>query len=165
MDIKSILFPTDFSTYNEAALQYASRLAAESGATLHLVHVHDSRDLSTSMGEAAYLYAEAWEKEQRRAERQLKKIVPTDPAVKYEHHSLTGVPDSDIVGFAKDNNVDLIVMASHGRSGLTRLVMGSVAEAVMRMAPCPVLVVKQPQDEPPQPNEAVSSTSKTQLPR
>jgi len=147
MNINSILFPTDFSEYNEAALEYASRLAAEAGAKLHLVHVHDTRDLSTAMGEASYLYASTWEEERRRAETRLKKLVPPDPAVAFEHHFLLGLPDAEIVGYAIDHKIDLIVMASHGRSGLSRLVMGSIAEAVMRKAPCPVLVVKQPQAE------------------
>ena len=145
MNIKSILFPTDFSEYNTAALEYASRLAAESGATLHLVHVHDTRDLSTAMGEASYLYASQWEEERHRAERQLTKVVPPDPAVAFEQHFLLGLPDAEIVGYATDHKIDLIVMASHGRSGLSRLVMGSIAEAVMRKASCPVLVVKQPE--------------------
>lgn len=147
MNIKNILFPTDFSEYNDAALEYATRLAAESGATLHLVHVHDTRDLSTAMGEASYLYASKWDDERRRAEDRLKRITPKDPAVAYEHHALLGLPDAEIVGFAADHKVDLIVMASHGRSGLSRLVMGSIAEGVMRKATCPVLVVKQPHDE------------------
>lgn len=144
MNIKSILFPTDFSDYNSAALEYATKLAAESGATLHLIHVHDTRDLSTAMGEASYLYAAKWDDDRRRAEERLKKITPKDPAVAYEHHALLGLPDAEIVGFAADHHVDLIVMASHGRSGLSRLVMGSIAEGVMRKATCPVLVVKQP---------------------
>lgn len=144
MNIKSILFPTDFSHYNDAALEYASRLAAESGAKLHVVHVHDTRDLGSAMGEASYLYAAEWEHEQHRAERRLTHVIPPIPGVTYEHHSLKGVPDSEIVGFATDQHIDLIVMASHGRSGLSRIVMGSIAEGVMRKAPCPVLVVKQP---------------------
>lgn len=147
MNIKSILFPTDFSEYNSAALEYATKLAAESGATLHLVHVHDTRDLSTAMGEASYLYAAKWDDDRRRAEERLKKITPKDPTVAYEHHALLGLPDAEIVGFAADHHVDLIVMASHGRSGISRLVMGSVAEGVMRKAACPVLVVKQPHEE------------------
>jgi universal stress protein A len=144
MNIKSILFPTDFSKYNDAALHYAERLAVESGATLHLLHAHDTRDLGAALGDAAFVYATQWEEEKLRAERRLARLTPLDPAVKCEHHLLVGIPDSEIVNFAKENNIDLIVMASHGRSGLSRLIMGSVAEAVMRSAPCPVLVVKQP---------------------
>jgi len=145
MNLKHIVFPTDFSEYNDTALQYASRLAVESGATLHFVHVADTRDLGAAMGELSYLYASEWEEARRQTEQQLKKMAPPDPGVKVKHHSLIGLPDVEIVAFAVDQKADLIVMASHGRTGLTRLVMGSVAEAVMRKAPCPVMVVKQPQ--------------------
>jgi len=146
MNIKNILVPVDFSEYSDAALEYASRLAADMGATLQLLHVHDTRALGTALGEASYLYAENWEKERHLAEQQLKRIAPANPGVRCEHHLLVGIPESDIVSFATDRKSDLIVMASHGRTGLSRLVMGSVAEAVMRRAPCPVLVVKLPSE-------------------
>jgi nucleotide-binding universal stress UspA family protein len=147
MKLQSILFPTDFSEYNREALEYASTLAAESGATLHIVYVHDPRDLSTTMGEASYVYAATWQQERDAAAERLKTIVPTVPAVVCVHHCVVGRPDDEIVLLATEENVDLIVMASHGRTGLSRLLMGSVAEGVMRRAPCPVLVVKHPDVE------------------
>jgi nucleotide-binding universal stress UspA family protein len=145
MNIKNILLPTDLSNYNESALEYASRLAADCGARLHVVYVHDTRDLGTAMGEASYVYAEKWEEQRLDAEKRLKEIVPTLPMVGCVHQSLLGTPDVEIVAYATDHAIDLIVMASHGRSGLSRLLMGSVAEGVMRKANCPVLIVKQPQ--------------------
>lgn len=148
MNIQNILFPMDFSTDNGAALEYASRLAAESGARLHVVHVHDTRDIGLAMGEASFVYAEKWEEERCEAEKRLKKVVPTVPTVKCAYQSLLGMPDAEIVAYAADHNIDLIVMASHGRSGLSRLLMGSVAEGVLRKASCPVLIVKQPQAKP-----------------
>ncbi len=144
MNVRSILFPTDFSQQNDAALHYASALAADSNATLHIVHVHDTRSLNPSMGEAASLYAAEWQRELEVSRELLDRIRPTSPGVDYQRHSLTGIPDAEIVEFATENKVDLIVMASHGRTGISRLLMGSVAEAVMRKAPCPVLIVKQP---------------------
>jgi nucleotide-binding universal stress UspA family protein len=163
MNIKNILFPTDFSKYNDAAMQYASRLAAESDAKLYILHVHDTRDLGTAMGEVSYVYSEQWEKERHRAEKRLQGVVPPDPAVPYEHHSLLGAPELEIVSFATDHHMDLIVMASHGRSGLVRLVMGSVAEAVMRKAPCPVLVVKQPQETSLDSTDTSATKAQTEL--
>ena len=160
MNIHRILVPTDFSHYNDAALNYASRLAAESGAVLHLVYVHDTRELNSALGEASYLYAGQWEEEKHLAERRLKRLVPTDPAVRSEDHLLIGIPESEIVNFALDHQVDLIVMASHGRSGISRLLMGSVAEAVMRKATCPVLIVKQPTPE----EAAPAAQSETTMP-
>jgi nucleotide-binding universal stress UspA family protein len=144
MNIRSILFPTDFSYYNDAALNYASSLAANSDATLHIVHVKDSRELNPGMGEATYLYAATWEQEYEEAKKQLRHVRPTSPGVQFEQHDLIGIPAEEIVSFAAKNKIDLIVMASHGRTGLSRLLMGSVAEAVMRRAHCPVLIVKQP---------------------
>lgn len=147
MKFKNILFPTDFSTDNMAALQLASTLASESGARLHFVNVQDTRDLSATVGEGGYVYAEKWEETRHLAEQELKKLAPTVSSVQFEHQSLVGLPDAEIVGYAKDHSIDLIVMASHGRSGISRLLMGSVAEGVMRKAPCPVLIVKQPHAE------------------
>lgn len=79
--------------------------------------------------------------------RMLERVVPTDPNVPYEHRLLTGEPASAIVELAEQEQADLIVMGTHGRTGLTRLLMGSVAEAVVRRAPCPVLTFKQQADK------------------
>ena len=149
MNIKSILFPTDFSHYNDAALEYASVLAAEAKATLHIIYVHDVRDLSAATGEASSIFAATWQQEKRAAEKRLNKVVPTVAGVAYEHYCVVGDPVTDILAMAEGKKADLIVMASHGRTGLSRLLIGSIAEAVMRRAPCPVLIVKQPskQDE------------------
>ena len=144
MNIQAILFPTDYSCYNDAALEYASTLAAEARATLHIVHVHDVRNLSTATGEASSLYASAWQQGLEEARKLLEKIIPARTGIRCEHHCLVGAPEEEIVSFASENDCDLIVMASHGRTGLSRLLMGSVAEGVMRKASCPVLIVKQP---------------------
>ena len=144
MNIHSILFPTDFSQSNEAALQYASTLAAESGATLHVLHVHDIRNLGTVAGEASSVFASAWQEGLEEARKLLEKIVPARASVDCKHHCVIGTPEEEIVSFASENDCELIVMASHGRTGLSRLLMGSIAESVMRKASCPVLIVKQP---------------------
>ena len=72
----------------------------------------------------------------------LSEVVPTDPAVGYEHRLLIGSPATSIVQLAEREGVDMIVMPTHGRTGLVRLLMGSVAEEVVRKAKCPVLTVK-----------------------
>ena len=145
MDIKTILFPTDFSEFNEAALEFASRLAAESGAMLYIVHADDMEQVAAVMFDTGYPYPSPWDDEGRReAHRKLEKVLPTVPGVKYQHFYLRGTATGEIVAFAEEHAVDLIIMASHGRTGLRRLLMGSTAENVMRQAPCPVLIVKQP---------------------
>ncbi len=148
MNIRKILFPTDFSHHNDAALKFASTLAAEAGAVMYIVHVDELQDLNAAMGEAGYLLAASLGPEGRPEVRErLKKIVPTSESVKYEHCYLRGTAVPEILDFAEREEVDLIVMASHGRTGLSRLLMGSIAEGVMRRATCPVLVVKQPAAE------------------
>jgi nucleotide-binding universal stress UspA family protein len=145
MITRKILCPTDFSHYTDAALSYASALAAESGATLYIVHVDEYRDASAALGEAALNYDAAWTATDRSEVRQhLEQVKPTVSRVDYEHRYLEGGPIHEIIEFAAREQIDLIVMGSHGRTGLSRLLMGSVAEGVARRAPCPVLIVKQP---------------------
>lgn len=144
MKLHAILFPTDFSELNRAALQYASTLAAEAGAVLHIVHVHDPRDLSETTDDAASVYSTVWQQKLEVSRNLLDSVVPTTPGVVYEQHCPVGRSENEIVALATEIGADLIVMASHGRTGLSRLLMGSVAESVMRMAPCPVLIVRQP---------------------
>jgi len=144
MNIQRILFPTDFSQYNDAALKLASSLAAESQAKLYIIYVHDVQNLSVAMGEASFIDASTWREELREAEEQLGNVVPSIAGVDYKHECLTGNPVLEILKFAESHDIDLIVMASHGRTGLLRLLMGSVAETVMRKAFCPILIVKQP---------------------
>lgn len=79
--------------------------------------------------------------------RMLRDVVPTDPAVGYEHHLVMGPPADAIVDLAKEQGADLIVLGTHGRTGLMRLLMGSVAEAVVRRSPCPVLTYRSGADK------------------
>jgi nucleotide-binding universal stress UspA family protein len=148
MDIKRILLPTDFSECSRAALDCASCLASATGARLYILYVDELKDVSVPAippVEGGYLYAAAWDDERREElQEMLAKIVPTVANVAYEHRLLTGSPTAQILRFAEQESIDLIVMGSHGRTGLARLVMGSVAQAVMRGAKCPVLIVKQP---------------------
>ena len=78
-------------------------------------------------------------------QRMLDEVKPTDPAVTFQRRLLRGneAAAKKLVNYAREENVDLIVMGTHGRTGLKRLLLGSVAEAVVRHAPCPVLLVKQ----------------------
>jgi universal stress protein A len=88
---------------------------------------------------------------------ELGKIVPDDSNVRCEHRVLVGVPALEIAGLAEEEQADLIIMGTHGRTGLTRLLMGSVAEAVVRRADCPVLTLRQsPADRDDQPDESAT---------
>ena len=143
MDIARILCPIDYSGYDSAALAYASQLASDTGALILIVHVDETRDINRAIGEAGYLYG-APEATRVEGEERLGWAKPTVAHVPCEHHYLTGSPVPELLKFAEREEVDLIVMGSHGRSGLSRLLMGSVAEGVMRKAKCPVLIVKHP---------------------
>ena len=147
MNIKRILVPYDFSECSSAALEYAGRLAIDSDARLYIVHVDELLDARISAIPAVDwpgVYESSWEKRRRAVNRQLAKIVPLNAPVVYEHHCLMGSPADEILAFAERVHIDLIVMGSHGRTGLSRLITGSVAEKVMRGSKCPVLIVKSP---------------------
>lgn len=146
MHAQKILFPTDFSHSSDAALEYATALASETGAKLLIVHAEDP-PVAYGGGE---MYYGIMEPDHIELARMLREIKPANPEVSYEHHLLRGdgSPASQIVDFAEEENADFIVMGSHGRTGIARLLMGSVAEAVLRRAPCPVLVTKQRQEKP-----------------
>jgi len=141
MKTRRILVPIDFSTGSDAALEMATSLARDSGGSLVLAHV-EIIPLSAAGGE--YLYAVP-EPPTEELLAKLNAIELPDSQVPVERRLLAGDPADAIIRLAKTEDVDLIVMGTHGRRGLTRLLMGSVAEAVVRAAPCPVLTVKQPQ--------------------
>ena len=146
MNVNKLLFPTDFSSHTDAAFHYAQSLASESRAELYIVHVDDLSDLNPESAETNYLYSSALGGNDRRAVRErLRSIKPTIDGVIYKHRYLRGLAAEEILQFAAQEKIDLIIMASHGRTGFARLLMGSVAEGVMRKASCPVLVVKQPE--------------------
>ena len=140
MKPQKILVPIDFSTGSDAALEMATSLARDSGGFLILAHV-EVIPLSAAGGE--YLYAMP-EPPTEELLAKLDAIVLPDSHVPVERRLLAGDPAEAIIRLAQTEDVDMIVMGTHGRRGLTRLLMGSVAEAVVRAAPCPVLTVKQP---------------------
>ncbi len=140
MKLKRIVYATDFSPLSEVALQYATALARDTGATLLITHVEED-PLAYGAGEGFVALPE-WTSEAIR--KRLEAVVPPDENVQYEHRLLLGDPAEMIVQLADEEKADLIVMGTHGRSGLSRLLMGSVAEAVVREASCPVLTVKLP---------------------
>jgi len=141
---KKILFPTDFSPASEAALGYATSLARDTDSQLLILHVEDLQ-IPYAGGE---MYLPRPMVPNPEVEKMLRSVAPRDKSVTCMHRLALGSPAEEIVQVAKDEGVELIVMGTHGRTGLGRLLMGSVAEAVVRRAPCPVLTLKQPVKEP-----------------
>lgn len=138
MHAKKILFPTDFSHLSDAALEHASALARDTGATLLIVHVEEP-PMAYGGGEMYYGIPDPDRAEVRRM---TEAVRPTDPEVRFEHRLVDGSPAEEIVRLAEEEHVDMIVIGTHGRTGLKRLLMGSTAESVMRLAKCPVFVFK-----------------------
>jgi len=146
MEIKKILFATDFSEGAKSALPYALDVAMRHGARLYIVHV--IYDVSKTTGwyvphtSAEEVYADM----EKSARKELEKtfIDEMRKFKDYEYVVLKGTPYEEITRFAEENKTDLIVLATHGRTGLDRLLFGSTAEQVVRYAPCPVLSVRLP---------------------
>ena len=130
--VKTILYPTDFSSYSNQAYLHAVGLAESYGARLTIAYVFAPGSDDTANGDRRF-----WRN-------QLESIRPANPNIPVNHVFLDGDPASEIVRYAQDSNIDVIVLGTHGRTGVERLLMGSVAEKVMRDAPCSVMVVKMP---------------------
>jgi nucleotide-binding universal stress UspA family protein len=137
MEIRTILQPTDFSKHSQNALDLASSLARDHKARLLVLHVYHppvkGAEVTTGLHPEKY-QDHLWNKLQR--------LRPSTPDVNVEHLLIQGKPGAEIIRAGKDNHCDLIVMGTHGRTLLTRALVGSVAEHVMRQASCPVLTLK-----------------------
>lgn len=143
-----ILAPTDFSPPSDRALEYARRLAAQYGAALHVLHVLDDVVDAASFGSEVFVPDSPEVRAARLKEAQDKLAHRRGSGDHERPHATTevvvGSSARTISRYAADNNFDLIVMGTHGRTGIAHLVMGSVAEQVVRTAPCPVLSTHPP---------------------
>jgi nucleotide-binding universal stress UspA family protein len=145
-DWKRILCPIDFSDASRTALETAAELAKRHGARLTLFHAYPvpgytfpdgsfvaSSKMLEELADAARLHLEEW------------KAIATGLGLSgVEAVTAVGEPSHEIVAFAKEQATDLVVVGTHGRTGLTHALLGSVAERVVRKAPCPVLTVRPP---------------------
>jgi nucleotide-binding universal stress UspA family protein len=139
--IKKILYATDFSSYSNQAYFHAVALAENHGASLTVLFVYTPDFAAPDQYAGPQNARRYWQD-------QLEQIRPVDPTIPVHHVFLEGDPAAEIVRYGRDAGIDLIVMGTHGRTGLERLLMGSVAEKVMRDAACSVLVVKLPRGLP-----------------
>lgn len=142
-----ILVPLDFSASSTRALDYACAIARKFDAALHLVHVCEVPSMLTgSMDAYAIAYTDWSQRLGEEAERELEKLRPRLAGVKVSTEVLFGNPARAIVTAARTNDADLIVMGTHGHGPVMHVVMGNVAERVVRTADCPVLTVRGPRD-------------------
>jgi nucleotide-binding universal stress UspA family protein len=139
--IRTILLPADFSPQSQQAYRLARLLARDHDARLVLLYVHTPEVI---FGEMYPLPAPDPAEERKCWLDQLTGLYPADATTRVERMVKEGDPATEILATARQVAADLIVMGTHGRSGLGRLVFGSVAEQVLRHALCPVLTVKLP---------------------
>jgi nucleotide-binding universal stress UspA family protein len=140
-DIKRILVPTDFSAPADAALTYAIDLASKLGASISLVHVFDDPS-GIHTGEYVPMPSEMRGEIVADLRRRLAELVAKRGHSELNPQLLVGPTARTIVETARDSGADLIVIGTHGRHGMSRLLIGSVAERVVRTATCPVLTVR-----------------------
>jgi nucleotide-binding universal stress UspA family protein len=143
IDVRTILVPIDFSANAAAVLEWAAHLAEEHGSKLVLLHVYHL-PVDFQQLEGAYLPPDFWTNVKKEADQTLNRYVgelrqkglDVEPVVR------EGYPATVIVDEAAARGADLIVIGTHGLSGLKHLLLGSIAERVVQKAPCPVLAVK-----------------------
>lgn len=146
VEIRTILAPTDFSQHAEAALRYAFGLAERLGASVHLLHALP--EVVAPVGPEPMLVPtlppEYYAESETRSLDALNRIAHDGWGRPPEVHSAVrwGNAVDAIVGYARDQAIDLIVIATHGRTGLGHVLLGSVAERIVREAPCPVLTIR-----------------------
>ncbi|MFQ5410981.1 MAG: universal stress protein [Phycisphaerae bacterium] len=149
--IQRILFPTDFSDLSLHGLRYARSFAEAYSAELHLIHVVDEASLYwMAMGPNSLPVGPSTEELVEISRKEMESFVGehlgdlTPPLIT---EVVMGRPFMEIINYARDTTIDLIVIGTHGRSGLQHALLGSVAEKVVRKAPCPVLTIRQPEHD------------------
>lgn len=144
--IKKILVPIDFSNYSKNALRYAVNFAKKFDSTIYLVYVVEPVIYPSdfSMGQVTFPVADLEMNE--RATGELKNLAVTEIGtdIKVETIIKTGKPFVEINETASEMDIDLIIIATHGHTGMEHLLFGSTAEKVVRKAPCPVLTLREP---------------------
>jgi nucleotide-binding universal stress UspA family protein len=144
--LENILLATDFSEPSAAALDYAKALATAFGARIHVLHVLE--DLAAHAWTTEVYVAAlpgVHEEMEKQGRERLDALFSAEDRTTYQARTelRTGSPFVEIIRYAREENIDLIVMGTHGRGPIAHMLLGSVAERVVRKAPCPVLTVRQ----------------------
>ncbi len=144
IQIQRILLPTDFSTYSAAATKYACELAMRFDSELHILHTLEHHLSSTPAFGFGLDLPQFISESKAAAEKKLAGIVDSGWSAGRTVIKVVsdGSPRAEIVRYAREASIDLIVLSTHGRSGLSHVMLGSVSESVVRTAPCPVLTVR-----------------------
>jgi nucleotide-binding universal stress UspA family protein len=150
MTLKNILVATDFGEAADAALAYGRAFAMPFGATLHVVHVVENVYLGAGAEGIVAIPPTLQEDVVDAARKRLDNLlIDSDGSGPSTRRAvlISSSPAFAIVDYAKGHNIDLIVTGTHGRGALAHIVMGNVAERIVRLAPCPVLTVRHPEHE------------------
>lgn len=144
IDLKRILTATDFSQASHVAMRYAAAFAKAFSAEVILCHVLENPDFLSSLPPVAegYFPANLAEIQEKHARVQCEQVLATVGLSQARVLLLHGGPAHEIAKAAAEENVDLIIVGTHGRGAIAHLLLGSVAERVVRSAPCPVLTVR-----------------------
>jgi nucleotide-binding universal stress UspA family protein len=149
--IKNILVATDFEPAGNAALDYGRALAQTFSATLHVLHVTEDARVTATAAEFYVPTDGGWQAEVEEAARiRLAELTIDSDASRPATIVVVGpaiAPAAAIVEYARQHTIDLVVVGTHGRGAMAHLLMGSVAERVVRTAPCPVLTIHHPEHE------------------
>lgn len=147
--VKTIVVATDFSPASAQAMEHARMLAEGLGASVHLVHIVEDPYAAAAWSEAFLAMPDIREPLRQEAEQRLREAASVFGSLPTTMEAVVGTPAATIVETAAARSADLIVMGTHGRSGVAHLLLGSVAERVIRLAPCPVLTVREAQEKAP----------------
>src|SRR5579864_8546265 len=142
LSIENVLFATDFSTTSDAALPYATAICRHFGSMLHIAHVLSDASILMMTGGVDYIsMGTIYEDAHTEAKEKLDQISGRLEAIPHRNYVRHGQVWENLAGIVEDEKIDLIVLGTHGRTGLGKLLLGSVAEGILRHAPCPVLTV------------------------
>ena len=146
LEIKKVLVPIDFSDYSKSSLRYAVNFAKQFNAEIYLIYVLEPviYPPDFSMGQIAIPSINAeWDE---RAREELENLAKTEIPKRINVKTIlkNGKPFLEIIDAASEENIDLIIIATHGHSGVEHILFGSTAEKVVRKAPCPVLTLREP---------------------
>jgi len=140
--LKNVLFATDFSIISETAFPYAAAICRHFGSTLHIAHVLSDTALLMMSGGVDYVsLGTMYDDANAEAKQKLEQLCAHLEGVSHRTYVRHGLVWKSLAGIIEQNDVDLVVVGTHGRTGLGKLLLGSVAEDILRHAPCPVLTV------------------------
>ncbi len=140
--VKNVMFATDFSPASEAAMPYATAICRRFGSTLHLVHVLSDAGLLLMTGGVDYVsMGTIYEDTHNEIKEKLEQLAGYFEEIPHKSHVRHGQVWKNLAAIIEENEIDLIVVGTHGRGGIGKLLLGSVAENILRHAKCPVLTV------------------------